>query len=649
MIDKGFTKQELSCESAIPILQYLESQCGAEETKQAVEEIGLPLSYLYKKNNWISYHYYNLLLETMVRLTDDPRAPYMAPLHTKTSEIFDFLLYATQNLFWHGSPKFLYRQVLKSQFYRRFTKIGTFQIENSTSASIDIRLTLHTEHPQTRYNCDSVQGLLASVPMGMGLGPGRVEEKECAVNGSSSCLYTVSWQNRHNYLGLVGSAISLTLFVLMLIFPQYIRGQQFLLTVISIVALTFASRSYQYQKALKQQETVDLKRNDYLVDNLRKLEYSYNTLLQTKQKLEKSNRTIDSILSSIPSLVVIFNSETFRIDTANQAFLQTHSPQYNTDTLRGSLLFDVLQLDDNSMHIIKETAPRLRQTIPRTQIHEASIGKRAFEYTIFPLQHSQDGMLAGIILTDVTQTKIFEQKLLTNHKLLALGKIASGIAHEINNPLYAILANAEEISEISTSNSDARQYADEVVELSLIISDVIKELSLYSRTMHTDKVRLENLNEIIQQSLKLVCYGSNIMGIQITKELQQVPLIPVARGEIQQIFINLFTNAIEAMNRQGTLRIESGYHAGQVYVRIHDTGRGIPSDVLPHIFEYYFTTKGNTGGSGQGLAIVERLTQKNNGRIQLEQTTAHGTTFLLEFATPSTEEQGDHHQKCTGN
>ena len=98
------------------MLQYLESLYGKEKTREAVEPIGLPLSFLQNKNNWVSYEYYNRFLEKMVEMTGDAKAPFKAPLLVKSREIFEYLVYATEAILWYGSPRLPYKIILGSNF-----------------------------------------------------------------------------------------------------------------------------------------------------------------------------------------------------------------------------------------------------------------------------------------------------------------------------------------------------------------------------------------------------------------------------------------------------------------------------------------------------------------------------------------------------
>ena len=190
-----------------------------------------------------------------------------------------------------------------------------------------------------------------------------------------------------------------------------------------------------------------------------------------------------------------------------------------------------------------------------------------------------------------------------NEKLLALGKVASGIAHEINNPLYAILANAEEIADSKNIPDKIKKYADDMIDYVMNVSDIIRDLSSYSKTLRKEDQDDIDLNVVIEESLKLVKYSSNFLQIKVKKNLKNLPTIKATKGEMQQVFINLFNNAIHAMKGNGILTVNSDYIDNEtILIEITDTGTGIKEEYKPKIFELYFTT--NPIGKGTGRDCI---------------------------------------------
>jgi two-component system, NtrC family, sensor kinase len=246
-------------------------------------------------------------------------------------------------------------------------------------------------------------------------------------------------------------------------------------------------------------------------------------------------------------------------------------------------------------------------------------------------QYKETERLAGIIMNDITEAKYFQQNLLINEKLLALGRVASGIAHEINNPLYAVLANAEEIADDKNSSPENRQYAEEIVDHVMNVSKIIKDLSSYSKTLRKEEFDEVSLNEVIEESLKLVKYSLNFLEVDVMKNLAELPTIRATKGEMQQIFINLINNAIHAMNGKGILELSSCYENKKILISIKDSGCGISEENQKHIFDLFFTTKKPGEGTGQGLHIVKKIVDMYNGTIEVKSKVGKGTTFYISF------------------
>ncbi|MCG8570086.1 MAG: ATP-binding protein, partial [Spirochaetes bacterium] len=287
-----------------------------------------------------------------------------------------------------------------------------------------------------------------------------------------------------------------------------------------------------------------------------------------------------------------------------------------------------------SIQHINEKSNYQSNIVNELEKYEATIGSVVFDYSIFPIsQFHENEKLVGFIMNDISEAKHFQQKLFLNEKLIALGKVASGIAHEINNPLYAVLANAEEIADDPDCPEQDKEYADEIVEHVINVSNIIKDLSAYSKTLRKDDIDEVNLNDVIEDSIKIVKYGSNVLEVELNKELNFVPCIHASKGELQQVFINLFNNAIQAMGGKGKIFVNSQYddETNLINISVSDTGSGIPDENLEKIFELFFTTKSKQSGTGQGLHIVKKIINKYQGEIKVESKVDEGTTFFLTF------------------
>ncbi len=228
-------------------------------------------------------------------------------------------------------------------------------------------------------------------------------------------------------------------------------------------------------------------------------------------------------------------------------------------------------------------------------------------------------------------------------KMASLGQLAAGVAHEINNPLTGILLYGGLLLE--DLPKDDPKYPD----MQSIIADanqcrnIVKSLLAYSRQTSANKETLD-LNELVEQSLSLIRDQSLFINIEVLKKFSdENMLLKVDRSQLNQVIINLVINAIDAMERKGTLTLttycDKGKKtgagkkgaAGFAYLEVSDTGCGITEENLPRIFDPFFTTKDLGKGTGLGLSTVYGIVQENGGNIWVKETSPAGTTFLLEL------------------
>ena len=189
----------------------------------------------------------------------------------------------------------------------------------------------------------------------------------------------------------------------------------------------------------------------------------------------------------------------------------------------------------------------------------------------------------------------------------------------MNNPLFSIMGFTEAILE-EKNPEKIKTYAQKVLEKSRHMASVILNMSGYSRSGATDQMRDVNINERLDASIEMAMMASYSNDIKIEKKLSQLPLIKAKPEEIQQIYLNIITNAVQAMDGKGNLIITSFQDNGKIVTTIKDNGPGIPHEYLSKIFDPFFTTKDQGKGTGLGLNIVHRLVDKYGGSISVEST-----------------------------
>lgn len=221
-------------------------------------------------------------------------------------------------------------------------------------------------------------------------------------------------------------------------------------------------------------------------------------------------------------------------------------------------------------------------------------------------------------------------QLIQAEKLAALGTLASGIGHEINNPLYAILGSAEAIRD-EKALGPCREHAREIIKYSKEIAGIVRNLSGYIRPGARHDLEPVDVNAKLTDAVTLARRSVLSDHVEFKLDLGDLPPLPARAEEIQQVFFNVIRNGIQAMQGRGVVALGSSWDGEAISVRIRDTGPGIPDAERGRIFDPFFTTKGPDQGEGLGLYIVQQIVGKYDGTIRVEGGSEAGTTFAIRF------------------
>jgi signal transduction histidine kinase len=214
-------------------------------------------------------------------------------------------------------------------------------------------------------------------------------------------------------------------------------------------------------------------------------------------------------------------------------------------------------------------------------------------------------------------------------RLATIGQLAAGVAHEINEPLGNILGFAQLAIKCSDLPEQARQDVEKIINASLHAREIIKKLLIFARQMPTLKTPV-NLNEIIHESFNLLESRFTTEGIKIEYSLSEdLPEITADPGQLHQVFVNLFVNALHAMPRGGILKIKTIKKDDIIHLRIEDTGIGMSEEIQKQIFLPFFTTKEVGQGTGLGLSVVHGIVTSHGGSIKVESKLGKGTSFEI--------------------
>jgi two-component system sensor histidine kinase HydH len=252
------------------------------------------------------------------------------------------------------------------------------------------------------------------------------------------------------------------------------------------------------------------------------------------------------------------------------------------------------------------------------------------EASVSPLFGDHGELLGDVLLfRDLTEVQELKKEVERNRRLASIGRLAAGIAHEIRNPLSSIKGFATYFKERYKDVPEDKKTAEIMVQEVERLNRVIGQLLEFARPIKLNRKKT-GLDEVISYSLKMVQKQAQDKGVAITTNFSpDIDGISLDPDRISQVLLNLYLNAIEAMEQGGTLRIDSSldeeYRRAKIIVS--DTGSGISEEDLVHIFDPYFTTK--QSGTGLGLAIVHRIIEAHKGEVRVESEPGKGTTVTI--------------------
>lgn len=235
-----------------------------------------------------------------------------------------------------------------------------------------------------------------------------------------------------------------------------------------------------------------------------------------------------------------------------------------------------------------------------------------------------------------------QSALIHAEKLTAMGNMAGALAHEIRNPLSVITGYVDELL-ANKVNDEWVKPLEAIRRSSQRCYDLMQNLLTFAR--RPKETELFKMKDALQETLTLVRVSAKMTQVQCNLDVRADPVMSGKRGEVQQVFINLMSNAVDAMPQGGTLTVilEDEHKAGQAWIKVsvQDTGTGIPADVRDHLFEPFFTTKTAGKGTGLGLSIVQDIVRSYQGLLEVHSEPHQGTTFIVRLPMATATEKAD--------
>lgn len=327
-----------------------------------------------------------------------------------------------------------------------------------------------------------------------------------------------------------------------------------------------------------------------------------------------------NILDSSEAIIISTNLNS-EIATANKVALKF----WGTGEIIGNNISALFKYDF-SEHIAQVTSTNRSVSLKDTVITKNRKKKHIMNITISPLQNSKEKNVGFVfIATDVTATKILQNQVEQLREFAALGEIAAEVAHDIKNPLMTIRGCSKIIEKELQHDHKCIKFINPIIEEVERINEVVEQMLSYRHI--TDEINsIININELLEKSVVITHFHTGQKNIVFHKELApDLPLIYGHNVKLQQAFINILSNALQAIDTDGVITIQSKHIDHTVLVSIIDNGVGIRAKEIKKIFQPYYTTKQPT--RGLGLSIVNRVIQEHGGKIVVNSTLHKGTAF----------------------
>jgi two-component system NtrC family sensor kinase len=267
---------------------------------------------------------------------------------------------------------------------------------------------------------------------------------------------------------------------------------------------------------------------------------------------------------------------------------------------------------------------------------------RFIEASVAPRFNVQDEVIGFRgIFNDVTERKSIERQVLMTSKLASIGELASGVAHELNNPLTGVMGYAQLLVDNKNVPPEVKSDLNKVYQESLRAAKIVQNLLSFARRRKPEK-RYFDVNELIQKTLELRSYELKIINIKVCVNLApELPEIKADYYQIQQVILNIVINAEQALietGRQGKIAVTTSTVGNGIRISIADNGPGIPNENISRIFDPFFTTKEVGKGTGLGLSVCHGIVTAHGGNIYAESEEGKGAEFIIDLPIAVAEE-----------
>jgi len=312
-----------------------------------------------------------------------------------------------------------------------------------------------------------------------------------------------------------------------------------------------------------------------------------------------------------------------------------HMLDLRRDAAIGRRVEDLFSEDfaDTLKQVLGKDGWRLREIRNIYKLHTATRTNRALilNIALAPLQDAPGQSGALVVIEDVTSRISLEEQLQQREKLSSIGLLAAGVAHEVNTPLTGVSSYTQMLLGMLNENDPKRALLQKVRTQAERASDIVNNLLNFSRTGSAEQFGDVNVARVLDDTLQLLEPQLRRNQIEIVKSYElDAPDVYGNAGKLQQVFTNLLLNARDAIPDGGKIKVATTTaDDGSVVAEITDTGIGIAPENVAKIYDPFYTTKGVGQGTGLGLAVTYGIVQEHAGRISVDSTPGHGTTFRI--------------------
>jgi two-component system NtrC family sensor kinase len=369
--------------------------------------------------------------------------------------------------------------------------------------------------------------------------------------------------------------------------------------------------------------------------------------IRLEREVERSNTFLEKVIQSTVDGIVV-------VDTKGKVLIFNQGMEQLTGYSSGEIINQGHLSSFYNIDVAKENMRKMRsdQYGPQGKLNPTSMtvttkDGREIPVTLTASIITMDGKEVGSVGVFTDMRGILKMRkeledaniqLIQSQKIASIGRMAAGVAHEINNPLSAILIYTELLKERLQDNPEHLKDLQEIIDQTLRCKKIVSDLLEFSRksAAKTSSFSMENL---LTKSLDLLIYKASFHNIQVIKDIQEgMPAMVGDMSQLQQVFTNLFMNAADAMKGKGNLTVRARFEQERSRFIIHvaDTGPGIPEDLRDKVFDIFFTTKPVGAGTGLGLSISQNIIKIHGGNLYFECPPEGGTVFIIELPAGQT-------------